>query len=149
MKKILAAFILFAATMGAFGQSDFFDLVTKGSVKQIEAALKSGAAVNEKGLNGRRPLMAAAEYNAVPEVIAALVKAGAKVGPAIVGVGEADDVRLALGAGALPVAAGTLDDGNTEAGRGACGLAPLPQPASETSTATRQPTDAITALDTP
>jgi len=76
-------------------------------------------------------------------------KAGARVGPAIVGVGEADDVRLALGAGALLVGAGALDAGKTEAGTGAVGLAALPQPASETSTATRQLTDATTAFDTP
>ena len=58
---------------------EFFDLCAQGAPQQIEAAIKAGAAVNAKNIDGWPPLMVAAANNENPEVLSVLIKAGAAV----------------------------------------------------------------------
>ena len=60
--------------------SDFFALCQKDSLQQINEAIRNGANVNAKRQNdGATVLMFAAFKNTNPEVMAALIKAGANV----------------------------------------------------------------------
>ena len=78
MKKAILFAFSCVLILGAAAQSDF-EVFASGSLKQVQEAIKKGTSVNEKGLNGRKPLMTAAEYNPDPEVISAMIKSGAKV----------------------------------------------------------------------
>jgi len=82
---------VFLAAFGAASASaqdrkgDFFDLVMAGTPQEIQAAIDRGADVNEalpmddsQG-SGKTPLMCAAKFNANPEAIAVLLKAGADI----------------------------------------------------------------------
>ena len=59
--------------------SDFFELCEKGSLQQINDAIKNGASVNARNDNGFTPLTWAALNNPDPEVLTALIKEGADV----------------------------------------------------------------------
>jgi ankyrin repeat protein len=56
----------------------FFELCKTGSLQQINEAIEGGEKVNAR-IMGRTPLMMAAESNSDPEVITALINAGADV----------------------------------------------------------------------
>jgi len=58
---------------------DFLILCGKGSLQQINDAIKNGANVNAKGNNEITPLMFAVMNNTNPEVFKALINAGADV----------------------------------------------------------------------
>jgi len=62
--------------MYLFAQS-LFDLVKMGTPEQVQAAIKSGAQVNDSDTLGQTPLMHGAECNENPDVITTLLKAGA------------------------------------------------------------------------
>ncbi len=59
-------------------QPSLFKAVKTGSVDEVKALIKAGVNVNKKS-NGKTALHLAARYNKNPEVITALIKAGAKV----------------------------------------------------------------------
>jgi ankyrin repeat protein len=76
--------VLLAAS--AYAQTtDFFELVKTGTPDDVQAALQKGANVNAQVTTGtpqelhKAPLSYAAQYNKDPEVITALLKAGADV----------------------------------------------------------------------
>jgi ankyrin repeat protein len=63
----------------AISDDDFFDLCAAGSLEQVAFAINNGANVNAKIDVGRTPLMFAAAFNPDPEVLKALLSAGADV----------------------------------------------------------------------
>jgi ankyrin repeat protein len=77
MKKVLVALgvCLFLAPV-TFAQ-DFFELIIAGTPEQIWTATGKGAKIDERDKNGQTPLMLVAGFNSNPEVIKALLKAGA------------------------------------------------------------------------
>ncbi|HQJ23369.1 MAG TPA: ankyrin repeat domain-containing protein, partial [Rectinema sp.] len=54
-----------------------FDLVIAGTPEQVQAAIKSGAQVNDSDTLGQTPLMHGAECNDNSDVITTLLNAGA------------------------------------------------------------------------
>jgi ankyrin repeat protein len=74
--RIISVFLL--CTVSLFGQ-DLISIAAKGTPEQIQAAIDSGAKVNDHNEFGSTALMLAAWYNENPEVITILLKAGAKV----------------------------------------------------------------------
>lgn len=56
--------------------SNFLELCMKGSLQQINDAIRSGVSINARGNDGATALMFAA-MGSNPEVIAALINAGA------------------------------------------------------------------------
>ncbi len=78
-----AAAIVFLATASpgfASPTADvFFDVVKNGTAEDVQREIAGGADVNAADEDGWTPLMAAAGYNARPEVIQLLLKAGADV----------------------------------------------------------------------
>ena len=79
MKKRIVVVVVLAALMAAsaFAQ-EFFQLVTAGTPRDVQAAINNGADVNARDAAGMNtPLMDAAENNPNPEVIILLLKAGA------------------------------------------------------------------------
>jgi ankyrin repeat protein len=91
MKKrmgIVAALAVLMATSAYAQKSDFFELVKTGTPQDVQAAIVQGANVNARDKstdenwqdkNDKTPLMYAAGYNQNPEVITALLKAGANI----------------------------------------------------------------------
>src|SRR5512145_2464865 len=79
MKKAIFLLILLASNLSAFSQSSFLELCKNGTPEQVEAALKAGASVAERGEYAYTPLMMAARDNPDPKVITVLLKAGAKL----------------------------------------------------------------------
>jgi len=72
--------VLFANTaFAAMRDSDFLELCKRGSLQQINDAIKNGANVNAKNNAGMSTLMWAAESNTNLEVITALINAGANI----------------------------------------------------------------------
>jgi ankyrin repeat protein len=67
--------------------TDFFELVQTGTPQTIQAAIDQGTDVSGSNKNGWTALMVAAANNQNPEVIAALIKAGADVTACDTGVG--------------------------------------------------------------
>ena len=61
------------------GNDDLFTIVKTGTLADVKAALKNGADVNAMDKYGYTVLMWAAEYNTNPDVIEALIDAGANV----------------------------------------------------------------------
>jgi ribosomal protein L12E/L44/L45/RPP1/RPP2 len=59
--------------------TDFFELVQSGTSQDVQAAISNGADVKAKDKDGMTALILAAGANQDPEVITALVKAGADV----------------------------------------------------------------------
>ncbi|MGA2548251.1 MAG: ankyrin repeat domain-containing protein [Rectinemataceae bacterium] len=81
-RNLFAVVVLtfFVAVSTAYTQTtDFFDLVTSGTPKDVQAAIFKGADVNARTLAGWTPLMFAARYDRNLDVITALLKAGADV----------------------------------------------------------------------
>ena len=84
-KVLWSSFIICLLTAGIVSIAaiksdyDFFKLCEEGSLQQITDAIENGANVNARSIVGETPLMAAAASNLNPEVITALVKAGADV----------------------------------------------------------------------
>jgi len=70
------ALVILLCGMYLFAQS-LFDLVKMGTPEQVQAAIKSGAQVNDSDTLGQTPLMHGAECNENPDVITTLLKAGA------------------------------------------------------------------------
>jgi len=68
--------VILLCGMYLFAQS-LFDLVKMGTPEQVQAAIKSGAQVNDSDTLGQTPLMHGAECNENPDVITTLLKAGA------------------------------------------------------------------------
>jgi hypothetical protein len=58
---------------------DFFELVRTGTPQDVQAAIKGGADINARDVDGMTALMYAAQYNSNSEVISVLLKAGADV----------------------------------------------------------------------
>ena len=79
MKKLLLfAALITAATVSAHARTpEFFELAKTGTPRLIQAALNHREEVNGRDATGRTALMYAAQINDNPEVIAALLKAGA------------------------------------------------------------------------
>jgi ankyrin repeat protein len=77
----ITAAILLVVTGSIFAQTtDFMELVKTGSSKDVRIAIRNGGDVNvHDAENGWTPLMYAARYNPDPEVLAILLKSGAKV----------------------------------------------------------------------
>jgi ankyrin repeat protein len=79
MKRFIVIVLsLFVLASSLVAQSDFISLCNTGTPEQIEEALNSGASVTSR-VNDFTPLMYAAAHNSNPEVIVALIKAGAQV----------------------------------------------------------------------
>ena len=78
MKKLLV-FVLIATAGGSVNAqtTSFFQLVSKGTPQQVQAAIRKGADVNARGDDDWTPLMEAAWYNLNPEVISTLLRGGA------------------------------------------------------------------------
>ena len=79
---VLLVCLLFAGSaVAVVNDSDFFDLCAEGTLEQVISAINDGADVNakENASRGRSPLLYAAAYNTDPEVIKALINAGADV----------------------------------------------------------------------
>jgi ankyrin repeat protein len=75
----MGVFVLFASTArAAMNDWDFIKLCKRGSLEEIQAAIKGGANVNAKDSDGWTVLMAAA-FNANPEMISLLLESGADV----------------------------------------------------------------------
>ena len=86
MKKfalLLCALMVFAASgaaRAAMSDGDFLHLCQTGPAEQVRGAIQAGANVGARGEeNGFTPLIVAAGFNADPEVIPALIEAGAAV----------------------------------------------------------------------
>ena len=60
-------------------QETFLELVTSGTVEEVRAAIRDGAYIDARTEDGAPALMYTAEHNENPEVIWALLDAGAKV----------------------------------------------------------------------
>jgi ankyrin repeat protein len=56
---------------------DFFDLVSKGTPSQVQAAIQAGADLGQRDKDGATPLMIACRYNQNAEVVSVLLLAGA------------------------------------------------------------------------
>lgn len=80
-KNVFALMALLTMVVsGAFAQADFFTLAKSGTPRQVEDAIRAGAAVNARSAEtGMTPLMLAAKFNRYPAVIEALAKAGARL----------------------------------------------------------------------
>lgn len=81
MKKriiVAVALAIFLAASAFAQSSDLFTLVTSGTPQQIQTAIKQGANVNALDNDGWTPLMVAAGGCKNPDVITALLQAGAK-----------------------------------------------------------------------
>ena len=76
MKKQSTALVILLCGMYLFAQS-LFDLVKMGTPEQVQAAIKSGAQVNDSDTLGQTPLMHGAECNENSDVITTLLNAGA------------------------------------------------------------------------
>ena len=69
---------MFVMSQPSFAQ-DFFVLVAHGSAEQVKAAIEGGASLKDRNKDDATPLMVAAAYNQMPDVISVLVKAGAEI----------------------------------------------------------------------
>jgi ankyrin repeat protein len=83
-RRIIVAVVLaLLLAASAYAQTISFDwdeLGAHGTPKQVQAAIDNGADVNAADLrDGFTPLMCAAEWNRMPEVITVLLKAGANI----------------------------------------------------------------------
>lgn len=77
MKKWSMALVLLFCGMCLFAQS-LFDVVTTGTPEQVQAAIKAGARIDDRdNWFSDTPLMWAAFLNENPDVIMALLNAGA------------------------------------------------------------------------
>lgn len=88
MKKILIliSMLVICSTIGMCLSSchktssrTIFQIASNGSISELNEALKSKADVNAVGENGMTPLMFATQRGSNPEIITALIQAGAKV----------------------------------------------------------------------
>jgi serine/threonine-protein phosphatase 6 regulatory ankyrin repeat subunit A len=71
-----------AMKLDIYDAKDFFAICKYGSLQQVNDAIKAGADVNSGSKYGHgSPLIQAAGANSNPEIIKALIKAGAKVNP--------------------------------------------------------------------
>ena len=79
MKKRLVVTVVFAvflAEASTYAEAtDLFDLAKTGTPQDVQAAIKAGANINARDVDGMTPLMAAAGYNPNPEVIKVLLNA--------------------------------------------------------------------------
>ncbi|MDR0564096.1 MAG: ankyrin repeat domain-containing protein [Azoarcus sp.] len=66
-------------TRATISNEEFLRLCASGNVQQIQAAIRNGANVNARDKQGVTPLIVAAMRNGHPEIITALLKAGADV----------------------------------------------------------------------
>jgi len=77
---LLACLLLTGGAFASINDMKIFELCQKGTLQQIKDAINNGANVNARfPITGATPLMWAAGYNPDPEVIVALVNAGADV----------------------------------------------------------------------
>jgi uncharacterized protein (TIGR02145 family) len=74
---VTLAFLVFVSVVNA--QTDFFELVTTGSPKDVQSAIKKGTNVNYKNSVGTTALMCASANNPNPEVVKILLNAKADV----------------------------------------------------------------------
>ena len=87
MRKVFLSLLICAlsasSALATMSDVDFLTLSALGSLQQINEAIRDGANVNavllHSGEGAITPLMAAAEFNTNPEVITALIDAGADV----------------------------------------------------------------------
>ena len=80
-RYFIIAFLFFVVAASATAQKmDFSELVKTGLPEDIEKALNQGAVINARdSINGWTPLMYAARFNQNPEVLALLLKSGARI----------------------------------------------------------------------
>ncbi len=72
--------VIAALLAGAsFAQPALHDVVREGSVEDVRAAIQAGANLEVRDVLGGTPLMAAAGFNANPDVVRLLLDAGANV----------------------------------------------------------------------
>ena len=92
MKRVLwsffICFLFSGSAFGAMSANDFVQLCRTGSLQQITDAISNGAPVNTYDEYGVTPLMSAAWSNSDPEVIKALINAGADVEAGVPAKGE-------------------------------------------------------------
>lgn len=68
------------ASRGAYQTTDFYNLLQAGTPEQVQKEIDDGADVNaQENTLGFTPLMWAAGFNPNPEMIAVLLKAGARI----------------------------------------------------------------------
>jgi ankyrin repeat protein len=81
MKKQIVVPVVLAALMAAsaYAQKTLVALAMFGTPQDVQAALDTGADLNERDYHDITPLIAAAAYNPNPEVILVLLKAGADI----------------------------------------------------------------------
>jgi len=78
VKQIALTFMALSFPVLLFAQ-DIFDIAANGSPAEVRAALAAVADVNARDARGETALMRAASFSNSPQVIAVLVKAGARV----------------------------------------------------------------------
>jgi hypothetical protein len=86
---IAVAFAVLLAVSAYAQMTDFEKLVITGTPQSIQAAIEKGVDVNTIDKQGWTPLLIAAANNPNPDVIAALLKAGATLHPAYGWIGTA------------------------------------------------------------
>ncbi len=80
MKKIVFLMIVcLLSAVNVCADETFYDVVKEGSPADVQEGIKNGADVNKKDKHGTTPLKLAVGYNKNPEVIRALLNAGADV----------------------------------------------------------------------
>ena len=80
MRKVLLATVIILILFSIINRSkSLFDIVSTGTSKKVQKAIKEGANVNDTSSYGWTPMMIAASHNPNPEVITVLAEAGANV----------------------------------------------------------------------
>jgi ankyrin repeat protein len=79
-RRIVVAVILAVLLAGsAYAQANLFGVALNGTLQDVQAAIDQGADVNAYSLGSLTPLIIAAGFNQNPDVIKALLKAGANM----------------------------------------------------------------------
>src|SRR6056297_1345962 len=77
---VIFGILLFVHVTVHAQHNQLHELVKNGSEEEVKAAIRNGADVNSRGISHRKtPLWIAAEENGNPEVIRALIDAGAEL----------------------------------------------------------------------
>jgi len=74
MKQLLVMVFILVSAAATSAQQTFFDLVSDGTTRQVQAAITKGADVNAQDHDGESVLMYAAGNNSNPEVVTLLLR---------------------------------------------------------------------------